>query len=417
MPVGLYEHQKRAVELLRSGSVLCGGVGTGKSLTALAYYISKVCGGSLATDVEEARPMSVAKPLYVITTARKRDTGEWDRECMKVGLKTALTAPEDHIVTVDSWNNIRKYADVKDSFFIFDEQRVVGNGAWVKAFLKIAKSNEWILLTATPGDQWVDYIPVFVANGFYRNRTQFIREHVVYAPMAKFPKIVRYLNVPKLRRLRERIVVPMTYEKKATQHDEWTRVRYDRALYDRVYRERWNPFDDCPIENVSQYCYIQRRVVNSDPERLERLLAIQRAHRKVIVFYNFDYELEMLRGFAESHGIFHIEWNGHRHETIPETEPAWLYFVQYTAGAEGWNCIEANCITFYSLTYSYKTFVQARGRIDRLNTPYTDLYYYELYSKSPIDLAIRSCLRQKRDFNERTFELAGKKQPIMEERE
>lgn len=413
MAIGLYEHQKRAVGLLRSGSVLCGGVGTGKSLTALAYYI-KSCGGTLATDVSPAKPLKRRKPLYIITTARKRDTGEWDEECLKVGLKTHLTASEGPFVTIDSWNNIKKYTDVKNAFFIFDEQRVVGKGAWVKAFLKITRQNKWILLTATPGDQWIDYIPVFIANGYYRNRTQFIREHVVYAPMSKFPKIVRYLNTKKLERLRRDIIVPMTYEKKASLHDIWMSVRYDKALYDKVYKDRWNPYDDKPIENISQYCYIQRRIVNTSQDRLDKLTYVLKHHGRVILFYNFDSELEMLREFAKKHDIFTIEWNGHKHETIPDDKSKWLYLVQYNAGAEGWNCTQTNCIVFFSLTYSYKTFAQARGRIDRLNTPYQDLYYYEFYSKSPIDRAIRGCLDSKEDFNERTFALANKSQPIME---
>lgn len=405
--IGLYDHQKRAVRLLRSGSVLCGGVGTGKSLTALAYYFTVVCDGRLGDDVESYRRPTSLRPLYIISTARKRDTLEWHHECAKLGLRTDSEASDGHIppkdpITIDSWNNIKKYVDVKGAFFIFDEQRVVGKGAWVKAFLKIAKNNDWIMLTATPGDQWVDYIPLFIANGFYKNRTQFIREHVVYAPMSKFPKIVKYLNTRRLMSCLNKILVRMEYERKATVHEDWVETRYDRKTYDRIFKERWNPFDDKPVENVSQYCFLQRRVVNTDPDRAEHVLALQRRHRKAIVFYNFNEELYLLREMAESNGIQFGEWNGHKHDDLP-TGKDWLYFVQYGAGAEGWNCTSSNCIIFFSLTYSYKTFVQAKGRIDRINTRYTDLYYYELTSKSPIDRAIRACLVEKRDFNEKAF--------------
>lgn len=90
--------------------------------------------------------------LCIITTARKRDTGEWDEELAHFYMSTD---PEhdiyEHKVVVDSWNNIGKYVGVKNAFFIFDEQRVVGKGAWVKSFYKITQNNEWILLSATPG--------------------------------------------------------------------------------------------------------------------------------------------------------------------------------------------------------------------------------------------------------------------------
>ena len=395
MPVGLYEHQKRAIDSLRPGSILCGGVGTGKSLTALAYFYTKICGGTLESDVAVGTPMKRHIPLYIITTARKRDSKEWEDELLKIGIDPTS-------VVVDSWNNIKKHVGVHGSFFIFDEQRVVGKGAWVRSFLKITKENQWILLTATPGDAWVDYIPVFLANGFYKNRTQFIREHVVYAPMSKYPKIIRYLKEPKLRALRDKIVVPMAYEKEASLHDKYLTVIYDRELYDRVYLQRWNPFDDAPIENVSSYCYLQRRVVNESPDRMVAVRNIHRIHRRLIIFYNFDYELYALREFAEENGIEHREWNGHRHEPVPDGK-SWLYFVQYAAGSEAWNCVATNAMVFYSANYSYKTLKQARGRIDRLNTPYTDLYYYYLYSTAPIDKAIRTALAAKRDFNENTF--------------
>ena len=46
---------------------------------------------------------------------------------------------------------------------------------------------------------------------------------------------------------------------------------------------------------------------------------------------------------------------------------------------------------------------QAAGRIDRLNSPYRDLYYYHLKSRSGIDIAISKALGQKKQFNERKF--------------
>lgn len=377
----LYPHQKQAIEQMKNGCVLVGGVGTGKSRTSLAYYILK----------------EQKQPLYVITTARKRDTRDWEKEAEPFSLSPV----------VDSWNNIAKYVKVENAFFIFDEQRVVGYGAWVKAFLKITKSNRWILLTATPGDRWIDYVPVFIANGFYRNKTDFMNQHVIYSRFSKYPKIDRYINPGKLSRLRNDIVVKMEYKKKTVPHDETLWVPFNRDLMKFVCVNRWDIFRNKPIRDAGGLCYVLRRIANEDEQRIEAVEELLAFHKSAIIFYNFDYELELLRAMAARRAIACAEWNGHNHDPLPDSEQGWIYLVQYTAGAEGWNCTTTDTVIFYSQNYSYKIMAQAAGRIDRLNTPYTDLYYYHLVSKSGIDLAIRKAIKEKRNFNESLYKENG----------
>lgn len=465
--VSLRPHQIEAVEKLSNGRILCGGVGVGKSITAAAYYWEK----------------EAPRDVYVITTAKKRDSGDWESEFIRFGVgKSTSTAG---ILTVDSWNNVDKYRGVYGAFFIFDEQRLVGSGAWTKAFLKIAKKNHWILLSATPGDTWLDYIPVFVANGFYENRTQFKRDHVVYNTFTKFPKVDRYTGQGKLLRLRAQLLVHMPYLRHTTRHPRTIRVEYDKELFRRAVVDRWHVYENRPIREVSELFSVMRRVVNSDPSRLAAVRDLMEQHPRLIVFYNFNYELEMLRtlgqptstlpsmmngsvgttrlGVSECTKIesstsrtksgIHLtppkvrmeigsstrtgpststgmtstgtsvaggtgvltasklideslvpiaEWNGHKHEEIPKSD-RWLYLVQYTAGAEGWNCVETNATCFYSPNYSYKVLEQARGRVDRLNTPFTDLFYYYLLSDSLIDKSIVKSVENKKTFNERKF--------------
>ena len=402
----LYDYQLKAVEQMSNGCILCGGVGSGKSRTSLAYYC-KENGADLYSD----KPIKMTKPLdlYIITTARKRDTLEWDGELpiWRMSSHPDLNFIHKNKIVIDSWNNIKKYADVKDSFFIFDEQRVIGSGSWVKAFLKIAKYNKWILLSATPGDSWSDYIPAFIANGFYKNRTQFNDEHIVYKRFSKFPQIDKFINTGRLIRLRNKILVDMDFNRKTIPHhvDVW--CEYPKMQYSDVRRNRWDPYKDEPIINAGGLCYTERKVVNSDLSRLDKVIDIFHKHRRVIIFYNFDYELDILYSLNQLESYRHdgtpifelAEWNGHKHQEIPNT-PEWVYLVQYNAGAEGWNCIKTDAIIFYSQNYSYKIEEQARGRIDRLNTPYTDLYYYHLKSKSKIDLAISRSLTMKKNFNE-----------------
>lgn len=375
----LRPHQVDALKKIRDGCILWGGVGSGKSRVALAYYMLS----DSTVDV------------YVITTAKKRDSLDWEGEAAKFGIGKEEDATVAGKLVVDSWNNLQKYADVEGAFFIFDEQRLVGGGKWSKGFLKVAKRNRWILLTATPGDTWLDYISVFVANGFYKNRTEFKREHVVYNSYAKFPKVEAYTNVQKLVKYRSKLLVKMPYEYQTTRHSKNVWVDYDKDKMKRVWTDRWNPYEGRPSKDIAEVFHLMRRVANSDPSRLAALRELLKKHKRVIVFYTFDYELEMIRELQGE--VSYAEWNGHKHEPIP-TGKEWLYVVQYIAGAEGWNCTTTNCEVFWSLTYSYKLWEQAHGRIDRLDTKYTDLYYYALRSKAGIDLAIWSSLKKKQSF-------------------
>jgi len=389
----LMEHQEKVVDQLDSGKILHGGTGSGKSAAAMAWYH------------RYERP----KHLYVITTAKKRDTLDWEKIAAAFGISGSVFLEDEEylkyagVLTVDSWNNIGNYVDVEDAVFIFDEQRVVGYGAWVKAFLKIAKKNRWILLTATPGDTWTDYMPVFVANGWYKNKTEFDRKHILYEPFRKYPVIAGYLNVGKLEMMRNEVLVEMPYDMHTERMLNWLPVDHDLELFKRAYKDRWHVYEERPIRDVAEMFRVLRRIVNSDLSRLEMIRKLFKCHDRLIIFYNFDYELDILRGLESSVSVY--EWNGHQkdHNVTFEDEDRWVYLVQYVAGAEAWNCTKTDAMVLYSLTYSYKNFLQAQGRIDRLDTLYTWLYYYILISNSIVDRGIRKSLDAKENFNERKF--------------
>jgi hypothetical protein len=399
--VELREHQKRVLDQLKTGAILQGGVGSGKSMTALGHYYVKELEGSLD-------PFSLPKksvPLYIITTAKKRDSLDWDRELARYLLsKNPDVSVNGTKVVIDSWNNIEKYVDVKDAFFIFDEQRLVGSGTWAKTFIKITKNNNrWMVLTATPGDVWMDYAAIFIANGFYKNKTAFTVQHVVFSRFSNYPKISHYVNTEELIKNRNSILVQMPYKSKANRIYKALAADHDKVAMETIVKKRWNIFTNKPIRQAGELTAAQRRLVNSDPSRLNLLKEIHDKHPRLIVFYNFNYELYLLRDFLDANSIRYSEWNGHRHECIPE-EDSWIYLVQYTAGAESWECITTNAIFFHSQNYSYKIKVQSEGRIDRMNTTFTDLYYYYAISDSAIDRSIGASLALKRDFNEREYE-------------
>jgi len=391
LTVELKPHQVKAVAELTPGKILKAGVGTGKTYISLAFYAEKI-----------SEKMTKAVDVYVFTTAKKRDDLDWIGSALEFGLAPDReNSKNGATITVDSWNNITNYTEVKDAFIIFDEQRLVGSGAWVKAFYKLAKNNAWIVLSATPGDRWLDYIPIFVANGYYKNRTEFLERHVVFNTYGGYPKVDHYVEEARLQRLRRAVLVDVPYARHTKRRHHNILVGYDEALFNRVLKDRWHVYEDRPLQNVAEMFLLMRKVVNSHIDRYVEIMKLMEKHPKLIVFYNFDYELELLRTLNVL-GVEVAEWNGHKHQPIPSSD-RWVYLVQYTSGAEAWNCIETDAIAFFSLNYSYKIFEQAQGRIDRLDTPFVELHYYILRSNSPIDLAIVRALAQKKSFNEREF--------------
>lgn len=405
MTVTYRPEQIQAVRQLQNGSILAGGVGSGKTLTSLAWYLTSVCnaasfkkGGSLAKNKVKGSPT-----LYVITTAKKRDSLEWEEEAARLGLSTdpACSFTGSSIV-VDSWNNIGKYSDREHAVFFFDEQRASGSGRWVKEFLKITKKNTWLLLSATPGDVWMDYLPVFMAHGFFRTRTEFMEDHVIFDRFAKYPKVKRYIGEAKLQRLRRSILVEMPVERHTTRERETVYCDYDRDLYKWVVKNRMDPWTEAPLRDAGGVCRILRKVVSDNDWRSAEAKRILSSNERVIVFYNYNYELDRILAVAESLGLPTAQWNGHRHDAIP-AEPRWVYICQYTSAAEGWNCTSTDTVLFWSLNYSWRVTEQCEGRIDRLNTPYSRLRYYFLESDSSIDKAVRRSLSSKKVFNERAF--------------
>lgn len=403
MNVKLHQNQALAVLNMKNGCILNGNVGTGKSITALYYYFTENKG--IYVHNGKYKRMIDPKDLYIITTAMKRDSKEWEKELMRYDLYPNTYKNK---IVIDSWNNIKKYEKINNSFFIFDEDRVTGNGSWVKSFLKITKKNNWIILSATPGDNWSQYIPVFIANGFYKNRTEFEREHCVYAPFCKFKKIYKYIGTKRLEKLRNSILVNIETERDIIKHHHTVLCDYDKDKYKFVLKNRWDIYEDKPIENITKLCYILRKIINSDESRLKRLVEVISLIelKKIIIFYNFNYEIDLIiqtiqRAFPE---MIIRQWNGSYHQPIPEKDVAsWAYLVQYNAGSEGWNCISSNSMIFFSQNYSYKTVKQACGRIDRMNTKFKELNYYHFKSLAPLDKAISRAIKNKKMFNERKF--------------
>ena len=397
--VNFSTEQLEAARTIKSGNILVGGVGSGKSRTSLLWWYHYIGGGTVPiNESHKSVRMKTPKDLYIITTAHKRDTLDWEEEL--------IPFVYDHTkvhVTVDSWHNIKKYENIKNSCFIFDEQRVVGYGVWSKAFIKIAREgNSWILLSATPGDTYSDYMSVMIANNLYKNKSDFEWHHIVYRRAIRYPVIERYIDTNILDFYIDHLVITMKVPRHTNRITCDIPVDYDKATYDIIRKKRFDIWNNKPYKNVSGLMAGLRKVVDTDKSRTEAIATILKQHNKVIIFYNYTFELNALRDLMRRLHFPYSEWNGEKHEPILDGDK-WVYLVQYTAGAEGWNCITTDTVIFYSLNYSYKIMEQACGRIDRMNTTFIDLYYFRLVSKAPIDRAIAKSISGKKKFNEKLW--------------
>ena len=400
--------QENCLERLSTGKVLAADTGAGKSIMSLAWYLSKECASdehSLKSGAKAWTLYHGSPDLYIITTPKKRDSEEWESDLSKFNLVKGRNSKEmgEVNIFIDSWNNIKKYTEIKNSVFIFDEQRAVGSGTWAKSFVKIAKQNHWIMLSATPGDTWSDWCPLMIAKGYYPNRTAFFNKHAVYNPYVKYREIIRWDNTDELEYYRSKMLVTCRMEKKTTRHfEEVIADCSNKYEVKRAYKERTNPKTGEPFKSASELCAYTRNIINTDPTRSAVGLKIIQMYDRIIIFYTLTDELEGIKWACNKAGRKMYFYNGEIHDQVP-TGNNWAYIVQYTAGSEAWNCTTCNAMLFWDLTYSYKQFKQATGRIDRLNTPYSDLYYYAIRSYMPLDLAIRRALREKKDFNSRGF--------------
>lgn len=393
-------YQQDAVDRMKNGCILNAGVGTGKSFMGLLYYWTEVCDGVYTDD--EYKPMKNPRPLLIITTPKKRDSLEWEKDMLPFLLSPdddANPYSSDAPVRIDSWQNIKKYTNVVGYFVIFDENCLSSWGTWTKSFLKIAKKNQWILLTATPGDNWSDYIPVFIANGFYKNKTEFKENHIIMNPFTRYPSIKGYFNQGKLMKYRKQITVTVNDSRITIPIHKDIRCDYDKETEKLVLRNRWHPFEDRPLRDATEMAVVMRKIAFGDYSRIDKCKELHEVNPRIIIFYDYDFELDMLVEMCETEGYVYAQWNGHKHDPIPD-EARWLYLVQYTAGNAAWNCISTNCMIFFNDNYSYKKMKQAAGRIDRLNTPYHELFYYHLTSSSFIDKRIKKTLLDKSAFND-----------------
>ena len=112
--------------------------------------------------------------------------------------------------------------------------------------------------------------------------SQLIRSHVIFNRFVKYPKVEAYIDTWKLTENRQKILVHMHYEKKTKHVIKLMYASYDESLYKFVSEKRWNVYTDKPIKNISELCYVWRKIVNDDKSREDIIGRIIEEKRKVI---------------------------------------------------------------------------------------------------------------------------------------
>lgn len=153
--------------------------------------------------------------------------------------------------------------------------------------------------------------------------------------------------------------------------------------------------------NVLVELTASRQLCNSKDKQQAFIDLINSINDRVVVFYNFDSELDTLKTLVKDRPI--AEVNGHTNtEQIYHDNDNCVLFVQYQAGARGLNLQDGNKIIYYSLTLSSDLFEQSKKRIHRIGTKYP-CFYWILQTKDSVEESIYKSLNRQEDYNEELF--------------
>lgn len=398
----LYAFQKKAItELQQPDKHICiAGCGAGKGSIALHWL----------------KTTNKKKWLF-ITTASKRDSKDVENEMVMWFGKESLSSYSLEVIswaalakwTITNWNSLEDYA------FVFDEVACAKAGVSSnrgRAFIQIAKQTDcWTGYTATPGDRWEDFQAYFVAAGYVKNKTAFMREFCQVQTFKGYPEIVGYYDEHILKAYWKRLTVcpdtqAMLDELPAEQHK--TYHFKPSPTYKRFLKERLDE-DGNFIDTVMGYCHYCRRLCLT-AEKLQWVSDyLSGLGTNAVFFYNYIAEGEELEKVAKKAlpkgaKVWRIDG---KHHDIPTADTIGKYDIvlaQYASGSESLNLQFMNHMVFVSPNYSYTTSIQARGRIKRIGQK-QNMFFWYLVCDGTIETDVYACLRGKSDFAEDVWTL------------
>lgn len=391
----LYNFQRQLLNSIEENYIIAADTGTGKTMMAIHHYLKHNTG----------------EPLLILAPPQKIKEGGWQRELDFVASHYNIEIPYDII----SYGVLSKrWKEYKDWFLVMDECHYVKNPTSQrgKAAINLTKqSTNFLLLSATPSSNgWGDTIAYMIMFGYYKNKTQFLKEHAVYNRIdygnGPVNVVSDYRDQEKLQKLYQSFSIklakedcldlpPLVFEKVHFKPSkEYNIIKKDRVLGEELF------------DNISKLQHGLRFYANQADKLKYTEMLLEGTEENVIIFYNYKQENEELKKIAKKLKKKVFEVSGSK-TNLPDKEK-WtslknsVTIVQYQAGAAGIELQYANIVIFHTPTYSYQDYEQALGRAYR-NGQTKKVTVYQYITKNTIETSIYQALAAKKDFTEELF--------------
>ncbi|MBL0992197.1 MAG: DEAD/DEAH box helicase [Escherichia coli] len=419
----LFDYQKEAIENFESKPLNLSDVGTGKSYMSIGSYVKSEC-----------------SKLLIICLAPKVNDFVEDSEIFNLNV-TALNKgtkknkellSESNLVAISfesSWRltELNKWVD-KDTFIIIDESHKVSVSKskvtkFVMGLSKRAKYN--YLCTATPVsngklENW--YPQLFISNVFRKPKKEFEQLFVIkqmrQMGSMRFMQITGYRNEHLLEQMIDEASVKYKRDKGYLPEDYVYKTKKP-AMYNKLKKSRLYKDDNdlrVELDNSSKLFNSLRQVSHGflngiskqvSKEPFERLDAILETHNneRVVIFYNYKWEAEMLKQLLDKLKRPYGEYNGSVKDLKPfKNNDNGVVLAQYKSASTGINdFVISNVMVFNSMPLSSTEYLQAKGRTDRHGQDKTPLYYH-IVPDTPIEKKIFSVVTNGKDFTNEMIE-------------
>ena len=425
----LFDYQQQIVdEKYEDSKALFMQMGTGKTFVSMAFFEkserAKLLVVCLATKVDDwNRDLTDELGLDEVVslnkgTKKNRELME-DAQYLVISFESSWRLDKELVAWVDD-----------DTYIIVDESHKIKNpSSKVGKFMRKlgAKTDYKTILTGTPqSNGYIDYYNQFHFLGYLdMNQTNFKKRYAItqmmqYGAGPIFQEIIGYRNTEELDEMIHNHSV--FYDRKLDDEELPDEIpvyfpsypKYRKISNDKVYE-----FKDGTLEiydTLGAGVMLQRQLASGyiskggntevlDKSKLDWMRDFLEGYdERVVVFYNYNAELEQLKQLLERLDRPYSEYNGHRKDLRAFQESSeGVVLANYGSASTGINdFVIASTMVMYSLTTSYIDFEQAKKRIDRIGQTKKPLFYF-LIMKGTIDARVYHSLQEGKDFDERMY--------------
>lgn len=404
----LYDYQEQYIRRLPASCIMAADLGTGKTLMSLAHWERRNTG----------------RPLLVVAPASKIRTGDWEAEAKRW---FQLAMPDITYISYESLRLMDKetrrprhwqFTGLRNGSVIYDviadECHALKNpqSKQSRAIYEITRSGGlFIGLSGTPmPNGWIDFAGYSKIFNFTRGITEFKNRFCNYVDYKGFPELKSYNDIPTLESQLRKCAFKLDRDQAAELPNRsmlGVNIKLTpkiSKLYYQMKLSRKDPRTDELLDNSTRLLSILRQSTTN--ARLDSLLSIVNdTSDNIVIFYNYISERKaILKALAKSEKTI-LRSDGDQHDKLPAAGANiqnTILVAHYKSGSTGLNLQWANVTVYFSPTYSYQEFEQSVGRTHRHGQTKKCLYY--LFNvRNTVDRDIWTCLREKRDFNEKLW--------------